>query len=577
MFEKLNSAVANSVIGRWFKLEGSGAKDERPNTRFTTELRAGLATFVTMAYIISVNAAIIGDSGGPCNCEALGGNPSVCLADPGYQSCLGDLRKDLITATAAISAISTICLGLFSNLPIALAPGMGLNAYFAYQVVGFHGTGKVKYETALAAVFIEGILFIGLTVLGLRQILAKAIPASIKVATGAGIGLFLALIGMESSAGIGLIGPNSATIVELGACKAEFKDPVTGACMSHHMENPTTWMGILGFMIMAMLLSYRVKGSIIISIIFISAVSWFRNSEVTYFPYTPAGDTMFDYFKKVVDVPRLRLIGGVLSFEAMHTKEVWIALITFLYVDILDMTGTLFSMAKFAGFLKPNGDFNNSMQAFLTDASSISIGALMGLSPVTAFVESGAGITEGGKTGLTAITTGLFFILSLFFAPIFASFPPWATGPALLIVGVMMSQEAFPRINWHYFPDAVPAFIAIIIMPFTYSIAYGLIGGVVSYIIINSIIFIIRKASGGKALPADFDKKEHWGPKSKEELYPFWVKWMVHKKDHVDGDAQDDVLEISADEENRDPANRLEEGIEKKEAEAFHGVPVDTK
>ncbi|KAJ3033596.1 hypothetical protein HK097_004789, partial [Rhizophlyctis rosea] len=536
---KINDTVAHSVLGRWFKLAGSGAKDERPNTRFTTELRAGLATFVTMAYIISVNAAILGDSGGPCGCTSA---PSTCLADPIYQSCLSDLRKDLITATASIAAISTICMGLFANLPIALAPGMGLNAYFTYQVVGFHGTGKVSYQTALAAVFIEGILFILLTVLGLRQVLAKAIPYSIKVATGAGIGLFLALIGLESSAGIGLITADPATVVGLGGCPPHLRDPDSGVCTGHRMEGGPTWLGILGFLIMALLLSYRVKGSVLISIVFISAISWFRSTPVTYFPYTDKGDAMFSYFKQVVDVPRLRLIGGVLDFGSFKGKEVWIALVTFLYVDILDCTGTLFSMAKFAGFMKPTGDFTSSTQAFLTDASSISIGALMGVSPVTAFIESGAGITEGGKTGLTAVTTGLFFILSLFFAPIFASFPPWATGPALIIVGVMMSQEAFPRINWNYLPDAVPAFITVIMMPFSYSIAYGLIGGVCSYIIVNLLIFILKTVSGGKLVPADVEKKERWGPKRKEELYPFWLKWFV--KTGEGEKVEHDVVEV---------------------------------
>ncbi|KAJ3266836.1 hypothetical protein HK104_006013, partial [Borealophlyctis nickersoniae] len=381
---RLNDAVASSAVGRWFSLAGSGAKKERPNSRFTTELRAGVATFMTMAYIISVNANILTDSGGPCGCTAA---PPVCLADPAYQSCLAHIKKDYITATAAIAAISCVAMGLFSNLPIALAPGMGLNAYFAYQVVGFQGSGKVPYRTALAAVFIEGIIFMVLSAFGLRQLLAKAVPLSIKVATGGGIGLFLALIGSESSAGIGLVTGDNATLVALGGCPASSKDPVTGHCLSNTMEGGATWLGILGLLLIGILLSFRVKGSILIGIIFISAISWFRNSAVTYFPYTEKGDAMFTYFSKVVDTPTIRRTAGSLDFN-LSGSQVWIALVTFLYVDILDATGTMFSMAKFAGFLDETGDFEGSYAAFLTDAASISIGALMGTSPNTAFIES---------------------------------------------------------------------------------------------------------------------------------------------------------------------------------------------
>ncbi|KAJ3188709.1 hypothetical protein HDU85_004423 [Gaertneriomyces sp. JEL0708] len=479
-----------------------------------------------MAYIISVNATILTESGGTCDCT---GGPSVCLADPVYQECLSELKKDFITATSAISLIGCIAMGLVADLPIAIAPSLGLNAYFVYHVVGFHGTGKVRFETALAAVFLEGIIFLLLSALGLRQILTKAIPMSIKVATSAGIGLFLTFIGLQNSAGIGLVSGNAATLVGLGGCPPWAKNSDTNHCEGHTMEGPTTWLGILGFLIIAVLMSFRVKGAILLSILFISIISWFRGTNVTYFPYSDAGDAAFTYFKGVVALPKIRTIAGSLDFDLGNT-DVWIALITFLYVDILDATGTMFSMAKYAGVMDEDGDFEGSYAAFLVDAFTVTLSGPLGSSPATAYIESGAGIAEGGRTGLTAITTGFFFILSLFFAPIFASFPPWATGPALIMVGVLMAQTAFATVNWNYLPDAIPAFLTIALMPLTYSIAYGLIAGIGSYLIINTVILVLRKASKDKLRPADFEEKEVWGPKRKEDLYPLWVKHLLANK-----------------------------------------------
>ncbi|OZJ04138.1 hypothetical protein BZG36_02836 [Bifiguratus adelaidae] len=367
----------------YFQLAGSGAKKERAGTLFSTELRAGLTTFVAMAYIISVNASIISDSGGPCVCT--NATDPACLEDQEYLDCVFVVKQDLITGTTVASIIATFLMGVLANLPLGLAPGMGLNAYFTYTVVGFHGTGKIPYETALAAVFIEGLIFIVLSVLGIRQWLARLIPMSIKIAMGAGIGMYLAFIGLQTSAGIGLV-----------------------------TADPT--LGVFNF----------------------------------------------------------DLSGG----------QVWIALITFLYIDIMDTTGTLYSMARFGGFLDEKGDFERSTLAFLSDATSISIGSCFGTSPCTAFIESGAGITEGGRTGITALTICFMFFVSLLFAPVFASFPPWATGPALIVVGSMMATN-IRHVNWDYAGDAIPAFLTVILMPLTYSIAYGVIGGVISYIVLN--------------------------------------------------------------------------------------------
>ncbi|CAG8616688.1 5922_t:CDS:2 [Cetraspora pellucida] len=472
MFDKLNDAVASSFIGRYFKLGNSGVPNAR-NTQFTTELRAGLTTFVTMAYIISVNAIILADSGGPCVCNSSAAD--LCVNDPDYLACQTILQRDLITATTAIS--------------------MGMNAYFAYTVVGFHGSGKIPYETAIAAVFVEGILFVFFSVFGLRQLLAKLLPMSIKIATGAGVGFFLTFIGLQRSAGIALISHDPSTIVTLGGCPDQYYNKTTGICTSHHMESPTTWLGILDNIL-----------------------------------HRDEGNARFDFFKNVVGFHAIEKTLGVMHFN-LGSSEVWLALITFLYVDILDTTGTLYSMAKFGGFLDETGDFEGSTAAFICDASSISIGAIFGTSPVTTYIESGSGITEGGRTGITSLTVSFFFFISLFFAPIFASIPPWASGPALVVIGSMMATS-IKDVNWKYIGDAIPSFLTIVIMPLTYNVAYGLIAGIVSYMIINTIAWLIEKISFGH-MTHDKSDKEPWGDfmigSGGEGLFPIWIVSIIYK------------------------------------------------
>ncbi|KAG0048303.1 hypothetical protein BGZ83_006701, partial [Gryganskiella cystojenkinii] len=508
------------------------------------------------AYIISVNALIVTDSGGPCVCNN-GGNTSDagCFTDPEYTACLAILKLDMITATAAIACLSTLLMGLFANLPIGLAPGMGLNAYFTYTVVGFHGSNKIKYQTALAAVFIEGILFILLSLFGVRQWLARLIPQSIKIATGAGIGLYLCFIGMQSSAGIGLIGANPATLVTLTGC---IKD-ATGECINGtHMRGPTTWMGIFGLIIISILLVFRVKGAVLIGILLISILSWIRPTTFTYFPYTDAGNAAFNYFRKVATFHPIQLTMGKMDFK-LNSSEVWVALITFLYVDIMDTTGTLYSMAKFGGYMYKNGDFDGSTAAFLCDATSITIGACFGLPPVTAFIESGAGITEGGRTGLTSIVTAILFFISLFFSPIFASFPPWATGPALIVVGSMMVKSV-RSINWDYVGDAIPAFLTIAMMPLSYSIAYGLIAGVGSYAAINGSVYILELVSGGRITPDDKDLREPWQNEgfTLANVLPAWMQKLICQ---VRGQVYVDPLDVMEEEERleREAAARAEQ------------------
>lgn len=520
---RLNSYVAKSRVGQRFKIT------ER-NTSFTTELRAGTATFLTMAYILAVNASILSDSGGTCSvsdCIPLCSDTSVsaadCLSDPsrrlippdvsckfspvnpGYAACLEKTRKDLIVATVAASLIGCVIMGLFANLPLALAPGMGTNAYFAYTVVGFHGSGNVSYQAALAAVFIEGLIFLLISAVGLRAKLAKLVPKPVRISSSAGIGLFLAFIGLQSNQGIGLIGYSSSTLVTLGGCPSSSRaalapvmtfpngtvslipgGTVSGdiLCLNGRMESATLWLAVVGFIIIAYCLVKDIKGAMIYGIVFVTAVSWFRNTKVTAFPDTPAGDAAYDYFKKVVDIHKIQSTAGALSFKSIGKAHFWEALVTFLYVDILDTTGTLYSMARFAGFTDDNGDFEGQYFAFMSDASSIVVGSLLGTSPVTAFIESSTGIREGGRTGLTALTVAGYFMLAFFFTPLLASIPAWAVGPPLVLVGVLM-MRAVVEVEWGDMRQAIPAFMTLILMPLTYSIAYGLIGGIATYIVLH--------------------------------------------------------------------------------------------
>lgn len=525
--ERLNTVVAHSAVGRWFKLEGSGAQKERIGSRFTTEIRAGLTTWAAMAYIISVNATIISDSGGPCVCPT----QDLCITDDVYLSCVARVRRDMITATAAIAALSSFLMGLLANLPVGLAPGLSLNSYFAYSVVGFHGSGMISYAEALSAVFLEGWIFMLLSLLGLRQWLARLMPQSLVLAVGSGIGLFIAFVGLSSN-GLGVVGGSTSTLVTLAGCSPEnyINATLPHFCARGVMRSPTTWLGIfLGGILTTLLMLYRVRGAILIGIFLTSIISWPRPTPVTYFPYTLDGDMLFNNFKKVVSFDNIVMTGHAISFE-YDKGHVWYALITFLYVDILDTTGTLYSMARFAGLRDPvTLDFENSTIAYCVDAFSISIGALLGTSPVTSFIESATGISEGGKTGITAMVTGSAFFICVFFSPIFASIPPWATGGALIIVGSLMIRNV-REINWDYPGDAVPAFLTIIIIPLTFNIAYGIIAGVLSYMLINGIAFFVILVTNERIVPSNYENSEQWviPPGS---IVPPWILKLLGKED----------------------------------------------
>ncbi|KAK0648963.1 xanthine/uracil permease family protein-like protein [Cercophora newfieldiana] len=509
LLNKVNKGFAQSSVGRLFRLEGSGHENALPGSRFSTEIRAGLTTFFTMAYIISVNAIILKDSGGTCVCTDE--KDPTCIKDPAYNECLLQIQRELITGTAAIAGFASCLFGLLTNMPVALAPGMGLNAYFAYQVVGFHGTGNIPYRLALTAVFAEGWIFIALSLLGMRQWLVRLLPTSLKIASACGIGLFLAVIGLSYPAGIGAVTGAYPAPLDLGGCPSEFLDEF-GHCTGQKMRNPQLWIGLMfGGLLTVLLMAYRVKSAMIIGILITSIISWPRATSFTYFPYDEQGQSKFDFFKNVVGFQPIDKLLRANDWNVnANPGQFALALFTFLYVDILDCTATLYSMARFAGVADAGkGDFPRSTIAYCTDALSISIGSLLGLSPVTAFIESGSGIAEGGRTGLTAVTTGLCFIISIFFAPIFASIPPWATGCTLILIGCMMMRQVI-AINWTYIGDAVPAFVTLMFIPFSYSIAYGLIAGLFTHVIINGTIFVIEKLSRGRLLPDDFDKREQW-------------------------------------------------------------------
>eukprot|EP00005_Dracoamoeba_jomungandri_P000619 CAMPEP_0174255402 /NCGR_PEP_ID=MMETSP0439-20130205/4745_1 /TAXON_ID=0 /ORGANISM="Stereomyxa ramosa, Strain Chinc5" /LENGTH=284 /DNA_ID=CAMNT_0015337581 /DNA_START=415 /DNA_END=1269 /DNA_ORIENTATION=- len=277
---------------------------------------------------------------------------------------------------------------------------MGMNAYFAFQVVGENGSGKVGYKEALAAVFLEGIVFFLLALFGLRSFVGKFIPEAIRLSTTAGVGMFLAFIGLQYNNGIGLVMHSPSTLVTLGGCEPRYWDPEYEAptCLSHVLQSGTTWLGICGFFFIAGLMARKFTHAIGVGIVTISILSWFRGTPFTCFGDDEDGELRYEYFKKVVDFHLIEKSGMAMSFN-LTEGEVWIALITLLYVDLLDTTGTLYSMAKFAGFMKEDGSFEGQYFAFMIDGIATIIGSMVGISPSTTITESGAGIAVGGRTG----------------------------------------------------------------------------------------------------------------------------------------------------------------------------------
>jgi len=319
----------------------------------------------------------------------------------------------------------------------------------------------------------------------------KFVPEPVRIATPAGIGLFLAHLGLQTAEGIGMVVADVATSVTLGGCpqnKRTYMVAFDSSCQSDTMTcvtsdsytcdneggimtSATTWLGLVGLFITAGLLSYKKKSAFLVGIGFVTIISWFRNSAVTYFPDDESGNARFDYFSKVVSVEPLNLITGQFTSDI---GQVAVALFTFLYIDLLDTTGTLFALTSMMGVTDKNGDFPKSRAAFSVDAIATSFGSIFGLSPVTSYIESAAGVEAGSRTGLTAVICGFYFFLSLFFAPIIANIPPWATGGCLIMVGALMCNN-LSQIKWEDPAHALTAFLVVILMPLTYSIANGLI------------------------------------------------------------------------------------------------------
>ena len=419
-------------------------KLKQNNTTVRTEFLAGVTTFFTMAYIIFVNPDILGSEFGA------GMNPSA-----------------VFVATCLAAALGTFLIGLLSNYPFAQAPGMGLNAFFSFTVCGAMG---YSWQAALAAVFISGIVFIIITVTGLRQLIVKAIPMPLKRAIAAGIGLFIALIGL-SNAGIIETG---ATIVGLGK-----------------LGSPEVLLAIFGLAVIILLLCLKVKGSLFIGIAVTSAAG-----ALLHFGFdvnlglTAPGITHFgDSFAEFGAVIGQCFSGFGELFSAGEGIGVMIAsvfavLIAMTLTDMFDTIGTLVGTAEKGGFLDKDGNLPRAGEAMLADAIATTSGAVMGTSTITTYVESAAGISEGGRTGLTSMVTGALFLLALLFAPVLGVVPGAATAPVLVIVGVMM-VASLKDIRWNEFDEALPCFVTAVMMPFTYSIADGIGMGFIFYTLVK--------------------------------------------------------------------------------------------
>ncbi|UMB54426.1 NCS2 family permease [Lutibacter sp. A64] len=389
-----------------------------------TEIIAGITTFMTMVYILAVNPGILSEAG---------------------------MDKDAVfTATALSAVIATLVMALVAKLPFALAPGMGLNAFFAFTVV--LGMGY-SWEFALTAVFLEGIIFIILTVFNIRELIVNSIPLNLKHAVSVGIGLFIAFIGLK---GTGLVVDNPATLVSLG-----------------DMKNPAVLVGMAGVLIIGVLLTRKIKGAILIGILASTILGLFVG--VTVIP---------ENFTFVSLPPSIEPIFFKFDFSQIFTIDMLIVLFTFLFVDMFDTVGTLIGVSSKSGMLDKDGNVPRVKQALFADSIGTFIGAILGTSTVTTYVESAAGVAEGGKTGMTALTVAGMFALSLFFAPLFMIIPDAATAPALIIVGLFMISPIM-KIDLKDFTEAIPAFFTIIMMPLTYSIAEGIVFGMLSYVLLK--------------------------------------------------------------------------------------------
>ncbi|WP_274571834.1 NCS2 family permease [Neisseria leonii] len=412
-------SLSNGLLERWFKLSENG-------TSVRTELLAGFTTFLTMCYITIVNPSIL----------------SVAGMDFGA----------VFVATCISAAIGCFIMGALANYPIALAPGMGLNAYFTFSVV--QGMG-VSWQVALAAVFVSGMIFVLFSFLKVREMLVNALPMSLKMAIAAGIGLFLALIALK---GAGIIIASDATLVKMG-------DLYILGENGSKLPNWPVLLALLGFVLVVALDYFRVRGAMILTILLITVLSALLG--------------LTEFKGVVAAVPSLAPTFMQMDFSGLLNGSLIAVVFVFFLVDLFDSTGTLVGVSHRAGLLQ-DGKLPRLKKALFADSTAIVAGAALGTSSTTAYVESASGVAAGGRTGLTAVTVGVLMLACLWFSPLAQSVPAFATAPALLYIGVQMMRSAL-EIAWEDITEAAPAFLTIAFMPFTYSIADGIAMGFISY------------------------------------------------------------------------------------------------
>lgn len=419
------------------------------HTDVKTEVMAGITTFMTMAYILAVNPNILSASGMD--------------------------RGSVFTATALSAFIATCLMALLSNYPFVLAPGMGLNAYFTYTVV--LGMGYT-WQQALAAVFAEGIIFILLSLTNVREAIFNSIPMNLKHAVSVGIGLFIAFIGLQNAK---IVVGNDSTLVSIFS----FKSSVAEGTFSS--QGITVLLALIGILVTAVLLAKDVKGSILWGIL----ITWVLGiiCQLTHL-YVPNADigyySLLPDFSNGISVPSMAPTFMKMDFSIVFSLDFVVIMFAFLFVDMFDTLGTLIGVASKADMLDKDGKLPKIKGALLSDAVGTTVGAVCGTSTVTTFVESASGVAEGGRTGLTSIVAGILFALSLLLSPIFLAIPSFATAPALIVVGYLMLTSV-TKIDFNDMTEAIPCFIAIIAMPFMYSISEGISMGVISYVVINLI------------------------------------------------------------------------------------------
>lgn len=418
------------------------------HTDVKTEVVAGITTFMTMAYILAVNPSILGAAG----------------MDSGA----------VFTATALASLVATLLMAGLANYPFVLAPGMGLNAYFAYTVVLNMG---YTWEMALAAVFIEGIIFILLSLTNVREAIFNAIPMNLKHAVSVGIGLFIAFIGLQNAKVV----VDGATLVTMYSFKGSLADG------TFHSVGITVLLAIIGILLTAVLVVKNVKGNILWGILATWALGMICQAVGLYQPNPELGMySVFPDLSRGFGVPSMAPTLFKLDFSKILSVDFLVVMFAFLFVDMFDTLGTLIGVASKADMLDKDGKLPQIRGALLADAVGTSVGALFGTSTTTTFVESAAGVAEGGRTGLTAVVAAILFGLSLFLSPIFLAIPSFATAPALVVVGFLM-MTSVTKVDFSDFTEAIPSYIAIIAMPFMYSISEGIAMGVISYVFINVI------------------------------------------------------------------------------------------